>query len=89
MENIKERPALTQCYIDGNFNGKYKVTELCRYVGITRQAYYNILNNVSEPRISIALKIVEYFNKIICKDDEYIWTINDLWKIQEVQKERG
>lgn len=83
MANIKERPAMAQCYIESYFDGHYKVTVLCKYVGITRQAYYNILSGVSLPRVDVALKICEFFNEVVCPDEEYRWTVNDFWKLDE------
>ena len=83
MANIKERPAMAQCYIDSYFDGQYKVTALCKYVGITRPAYYNILSGVSLPRVDVALKICEFFNEVVCPDEEYRWTVNDFWKLIE------
>lgn len=83
MASIKERPAMAKCYIESNFGGDYKVTTLCKYVGITRQAYYNILSGVSLPRVDVALKICEFFNYVVYPDDDYLWTVNDLWQLNK------
>lgn len=56
----------------------YTVTDLCKYVGISRTAYYKILNDEAEPKLSTALKIAEYFA------DTTNWhsvTVQDLWTI--------
>ena len=88
-KQIRPRPAIAKCYIDECFGGDYKVTELCRYVGITRQAYYNILSGVSLPRVDMALKICEFFNEVITPDEEYKWTVDDFWKLIEVPEENA
>lgn len=82
-KQIRPRPAQAVCYIESYFNGAYKVTALCNYVGITRQAYYNILSGLSLPRVDVALKICEFFNEVVCPDEEYRWTVNDFWKLDE------
>ena len=53
------------CIIDSYFQvGKhYKVKDLVDYVGISREAYNNIVNGTSMPRVNVALKICEFFTK--------------------------
>ena len=74
---------MAQCYIESYFDVQYKVTASCKYVGITRPAYYNILSGVSLPRVDVALKICEFFNEVVCPNEEYRWTVNDFWKLIE------
>lgn len=78
MPVIKTRPLTARCMINDFFYGDmYSVSDLCRTVGITRQAYYNIINNVSLPRIDVALKICDYFNSL----GAFKYSIDELWKL--------
>ena len=57
---------------------QYNKAHLCREVGITPRAYYNILNG-AVPRVDVALRICNFFNRYIyCKQKRY--KITDLWK---------
>lgn len=53
---------------------KVNVSELCDWVGISRTAYYNIINDKSVPSLLVADLIVKYLNL-----QEYDYTIYDLW----------
>ena len=53
---------------------KVNVSELCSWVGISRTAYYNIINDKSVPSLLVADLIVKYLNL-----QEYDYTIYDLW----------
>lgn len=88
-KQIRPRPAMAQCYIDSYFDGQYNITALCKYVGITRQAYYNILSGVSLPRVDVAFKICEFFNEVVCPNEEYRWTVNDFWKLADPKENAG
>lgn len=66
------------CTIDGYFPREtYSITDLCEYVGISRQAYYAILKGDSIPRLDVALRIVDYFNSISSKRTAY--SVNTFW----------
>lgn len=62
----------------------YSVTELCKHCGISRMAYYKIINNQVTPRIDTALKICRFFNSRENRKPNWSlvdmdWTIYDLW----------
>ena len=54
----------------------YKVTDLCEFVGISRTAYYNILNGKSVPSLGVAFRIANYISKLV-KFDVYA---EDIWR---------
>lgn len=54
----------------------YTVSDLCKYVGISRQAYYKILSGENEPKLSTAMKIAEYFSETTNWHDVSVY---DLW----------
>lgn len=55
---------------------KVNVSELCSWVGISRTAYYNIINDKSVPSLLVADLIVKYLNL-----QEYDYTIYDIWDL--------
>lgn len=55
---------------------KLNVADLCRWAGISRAAYYKIVNDNAIPRLNTAFSICDYFNKILF----YNVTVMDLWK---------
>lgn len=55
---------------------KVNISELCSWVGISRTAYYNIINDKSVPSLLVADLIVKYLNL-----QEYDYTIYDLWDL--------
>ena len=73
MDNCK-------CYIDAYFEiGRdYKVKDLCDYVGISRQAFYDILSGKSMPRVNVAKKISDFFTDL--NPEESGWIIDDFWR---------
>lgn len=46
-------------YPDKDVN--YNINDLCSFVGITRQAYNNIINNKRQASLEVALRIYDYF----------------------------
>lgn len=55
----------------------YNKAHLCRVVGISSRAYYDILDGAS-PRVDVALRICDYFSKYLyCPHKK--WKVNDLW----------
>ena len=70
-----------KCLINNYFTFKeYTVTDLCKYVGISRQAYYNILSGKVAPKLETAMKIRDYLN-IQLPPEEELFTVDDLWKL--------
>lgn len=57
----------------------FKINDLCNYVGITRQFYYQIVNNKKSPSLETALKIYKYLSNI---GFDYL-DFEDLFYIQE------
>lgn len=77
-----------ECLINNNLKpGKdYNISKLCRQCGISRMAYYKIINNQSIPKLDTAIKICEFFNKTENRKPDWKlhdmeWTIYDLWKM--------
>lgn len=68
-----------RCYIDSYFKVgcDYKVKDLLEYVGISREAYNNILKSESMPRVDIAIKICQFFCEL-SPDGE--WDVEGFWK---------
>lgn len=58
------------------------VSDLCRVCGISRQAFYNVISNKSEPRISLAISIVDYLNDAMHAHgyESLNYDVRDLWK---------
>lgn len=69
-----------KCYIDRYFTvGKdYKVKDLLDYVGISREAYNNIVKGETMPKINVAIKICEFFDDIT--GEEGTWDVYSFWK---------
>ena len=67
-----------KCYINRYFEVglDYKVKDLIDYVGISRQAYNNIIKSISIPRLDVAMKICDYFCSI-SPDGE--WNVDCFW----------
>lgn len=83
-KQIRPRPAQAVCLIEELIPSEhYSITDLCQYVNITRQAYYNILSGSSLPRVDVALRICDYINQLT--DDGY--TLGDLWTLKEIPQE--
>lgn len=86
IKQIKSRPAQAVCLIEELVpSSHYSITELCEYVGITRQAYYNILSMASLPRVDVAIKISDYF---ISKGFRHC-LVNDLWILADPKENAG
>lgn len=68
-----------KCYISSYFEvGRdYKVKDLLEFVGISREAYNNIVKSESIPRLDVAMRICEYFCSI-SSDGE--WDVYAFWK---------
>ncbi len=68
-----------KCYINEYFEvGRdYKVKDLIAYVGISREAYNNIVKSESIPRLDVAMRICDYFCNI-SPDGE--WDVYTFWK---------
>ena len=76
-----------KCLINNNFKPgiDYNVSELCRQCGISRMAFYKIINDQVVPRLDTALKICAFFNRTDNRKPDWTlvdmeWTIYDLWK---------
>lgn len=61
------------CFLVYNYD--INISELCECVGITRQAFYKIMNNTSVPSVVIAMRIVSYLNAEINAD----YDISQFW----------
>ena len=68
-----------KCYINRYFEvGRdYKVKDLLAFVGISREAYNNIVKSESIPRLDVAMRICDYFCSI-SPDGE--WDVYAFWK---------
>lgn len=83
-KQIRPRPAQAVCLIEELIPSEcYSITDLCRYVNITRQAYYNILSGSSLPRVDVALRICEYFSE----NFDAFYTLGDFWTLKDVSQE--
>lgn len=70
-----------KCFIDAYFQEReYNITDLCKFVGITRSAYYRIIKSEVCPKVDTCLKIVKYLNENCCQNESYKFTIEDLWQ---------
>lgn len=71
-----------KCMIDKCFpRSTYNIALLCRSLGISRIAYYNILNNKSIPSVDLALRICDYFQNQVLKNDDINIDCSDLFNI--------
>ena len=55
-----------RCYILKYYDfrrDKINISDLCRKCDISRGTFYNIINNISEPSVSVALKITKYLDR--------------------------
>lgn len=70
----------TKCYIDRYFTVRkdYTVKALCEYVGISRQAYSDIVSAKAMPRVNVALKICEFFER----ETNTEWSVETFWRIE-------
>ena len=61
------------------------VTQFCSYANISRTEYYNVINNVKEPKVSLAIKLsseanhfsnfIEWFHVDELFVDDYIYDL--------------
>lgn len=58
--------------------GFINVSELCRYCGISRQSWYNIIDDKKSPSVYVALRITDYL-KIHSNWNDV--KVTDLWQI--------
>lgn len=73
-----------KCLIDYKFDfkrDKINISDLCRTVGISRQAWYNILKSKQEPGVILAINITEYLNEQLEKlgYKPNMYCVDELW----------
>lgn len=73
-----------RCVINSLFDFKrdhINLSSLCIYCGISRQGFYNIINNKYIPNLEIAFKITDYLNTSLMEIgySNAIYDISDLW----------
>lgn len=73
-----------ETYFSKNVNGKivydWNVTEFCKFVGISRTYFYQIVKSEKIPTLAVAYKICDYINSFL--NDSNVWTVEDLWRSQ-------
>lgn len=58
--------------------GFINISELCRYCGISRASWYNIIDDKKSPSVYVAIRITDYLAKYSNWHDV---KISDLWNI--------
>ena len=58
--------------------GFINVSQLCRYCGISRQSWYNIIDDKKTPSVYVAIRITDYLKTYSNWHDV---RITDLWQV--------
>lgn len=77
-----------KCYILKYFDFKkdhVNISDLCRSCGISRQAFYNIINNKSVCSVYLAVRITNYLNGCLVVQGypENVYSVDQLFKIDK------
>lgn len=74
----------TRCEISNIFSvgagGDFNVSDLCRTVGISRQVFYNYLDDKQLPSIETAIRITRYLNEKCNRS----YSPCDLWSVYDL-----
>lgn len=79
---------MDKCYILKYFDFKkdhVNISDLCRSCCISRQAFYNIINNKSVCSVYLAVRITNYLNSCLAAQGypENVYPVDQLFKIDK------